>query len=339
VLLNPSFPEEDFQRLKKEAFVRLASSKLEPGSMAARVLPPLVFGEGHPYGALGGGSGTEASLGALTTKHLAEFHGRWFKPNNARLLVVGDTTLAELVPELEKRLGGWKSGEVPKKTLGPARSIEQPVVYLLDRPQAAQSVIRVALAAPPTGTPADLAIDAMNDFLGGSFTSRINMNLREDKGWSYGSRSGIRDARGPRVFSVNAPVQTDKTKESLLEVQKELTEILGARPATAQELSDTQAQMTLSLPGSWETNGAVLGSLAELVRYGLPDDYWRTYAGKIRALSLGDVQAAAQTIVQPARAIWIVVGDRAKIEAGVREAGIGEVIVIDADGKRADSGA
>jgi zinc protease len=339
VLLNPSFPEEDFKRLQKESLVRLASSKLEPGSMAARVLPPLVFGDGHPYGALGGGSGTESSLAALSTKALAEFHARWFKPNNARLVVVGDTSLAEIVPLLEARLAGWKAGEVPKKTLGPARAVEKPIVYLLDRPQAAQSVIRVAIAAPPTGTPADIAIDAMNDFLGGSFTSRINMNLREDKGWSYGSRSGIRDARGPRVFSVNAPVQTDKTKESLLEVHKELAEILGSRPATEKELSDSQAQMTLSLTGRWETNSAVLGSLAQLVRFGLPEDHWRTYAGKVRALTLADVQAAAQTIVQPARAIWIVVGDRAKIEAGVREAGIGEVIVIDADGKRVESGA
>jgi len=338
VLLNPSFPEEDFQRIRKESLVRLASSKLEPGSMAARVLPPLVFGEQHPYGALGGGSGTEASLAALTTKTLAEYHARWFKPNNAKLLVVGDTTLDEIVPLLEARLASWKPGEVPRKTLGPARTIAQPVVYLLDRPQAAQSVIRVAIAAPPTGTPADIAIDAMNDFLGGSFTSRINMNLREDKGWSYGSRSGIRDARGPRVFSVSAPVQTDKTKESLLEVQKELSEILGARPPLAKELADTQDQMTLSLPGRWETNSAVLGSLAQLVRFGLPDDYWSAYAGKVRALSLADVTAAAKTIVQPQHAIWIVVGDRAKIEAGVREAGIGEVIVIDADGKRVDSG-
>jgi len=338
VLLNPSFPEADFQRLRKEALVRMQSSKLEPGSMAGRVQGMLVFGEGHPYGALGGGSGTEATLAALTTKDLADYHARWFKPNNAHLVVVGDVKLAELVPMLEQRLASWKAGEVPKKAIGPARTIDETVVYLLDRPQAAQSVIRVAIAAPPTGSPADIAIEAMNDFLGGSFTSRINMNLREDKGWSYGSRSGIRDANGPRVFAVNAPVQTDKTKESLIEVQKELTEILGARPATEKELSDSKASMTLSLPGDWETNGAVLGSLAQMVRYHLPDDYYRTYAGKVRALDVAAVDAAAKEIVVPARAVWIVVGDRAKIEAGVRAAGIGEVVVIDADGKRVETG-
>jgi zinc protease len=333
VLLNPSFPSADFERLRKEALVRLQSSKLEPASMAGRVMPPLVFGPEHPYGALGGGSGTEASLAKLTTQALADYRARWFKPNNARMIVVGDTSLAEIVPLLEKRLAGWKPGEVPKKTHPPALAIAKPVVYLLDRPQAAQSIIRVAIAAPPTGDPADVAIDAMNQFLGGSFTSRINMNLREDKGWSYGSRSSIRDARGPRVFVVNAPVQTDKTKESMLEVQKELGEILGARPGTSDELAQVQAQMTLSLAGSWETNGAVLGSLAQLVRFGLPDDHWRTFAGQVRALDTAAVDAAAKKIVAPPRAVWIVVGDRAKIEAGVRETGIGEVVVIDADGR------
>ncbi len=337
VLLNPSFPQKDFERLQKEALVRLQSSKLEPGAMAARVLPPLVFGPGHPYGPLGGGSGTEASLAALSTEALADYHARWFKPNNARLLVVGDTSLSEIVSMLEARLASWRPGQVPAKEIGPARTIEKPVVYLLDRPQAPQSVIRVVIAAPSTGGPDDIAIDAMNQFLGGSFTSRINMNLREDKGWSYGSRSSIRDARGPRVFAVNAPVQTDKTKESMLEVEKELTEILGARPGTPAELEQVQAQMTLSLPGSWETNGAVLGSLSEIVRYGLADDHWRTYAGKVRALDTAAVDAAAKTIVAPARSVWIVVGDRAKIEPGVREAGIGEVIVIDADGNRVDA--
>ena len=336
VLLNPSFPAADFERIRKETLVRMQSSKLEPNAMAARVMPPLVFGPGHPYGPLGGGSGTEATLAALTPRALADYHARWFKPNNAKLLVVGDTSMAEMRALLEARLGGWKSGEVPAKVVGPARAVTEPVVYLLDRPQAAQSVIRVAIAAPPTGDAQDIAISAMNQFLGGSFTSRINMNLREDKHWSYGSRSSIGDSRGPRVFVVSAPVQTDKTKESLIEVQRELADIIGSRPGTEAELAQVKAQQTLSLSGRWETNSAVLGSLADLVQYRLPDDHWSTFAGKVRALTASDVNSAAKRIVDPPRAVWIVVGDRAKIEAGVREAGIGEVIVIDADGQRVE---
>ena len=332
VLLRPSFPEADFERIRKETLVRMQAGKLEANAMAARVLPMLLYGKGHPYGALGGGGGTEASLAAMTREALRAFHERWFKPNHARLLVVGDTTLAELVPLLEKRLAGWKAGEVPALALGPAQSVSRPVVYLLDRPQAPQSVIQVAIAAPPTGGPDDIAIDAMNTFLGGSFTSRINMNLREDKHWSYGARSSIGDANGPRAFVVNAPVQTDKTKESLLEIQKELLDVIGARPGTDKELEEVKAQQTLSLPGGWETSSAVLRSLSDLVQYDLPDDHWSTFAGRVRALGLEDVNAAARKIVDPARSVWIVVGDRARIEAGVREAGIGEVIVIDADG-------
>ncbi|NOT28997.1 MAG: insulinase family protein [Planctomycetes bacterium] len=338
VLLNPSFPSSDFERIRKETLVRMQSSKLEPNAMAGRVLPPLLYGAGHPYGALGGGNGTEATLAALTTKALADYHARWFKPGNAKLLIVGDTSLAELQPLLEQKLAAWKRGEVPARKIGPAQEIAEPLVFLLDRPQAMQSVLQVALTTSPTGDPHDLAIDAMNAFLGGTFTSRINMNLREDKHWSYGARSGIRDAQGPRAFVMSAGVQTDKTKESLLEMKKELADVIGARPGTQAELDQVKAQQTLSLPGRWETNNAVLGSLAELVQYGLRDDHWNTFSGKVRALTTDDVNAAAKQIIDPARCIWIVVGDRAKIEAGVREAGLGEVIVIDADGERVDAG-
>ncbi len=333
VLLHPSFPKEDFERIRKETLVRLQSSKLEPNSMASRVLPPLLYGEDHPYGSLGGGSGTEDSIAAFTTGALSEYWSRWFKPNNSKLLVVGDTTLAELQPLLEQKLSAWKAGEVPKKTIGPAQPVAKPVVYLLDRPQASQSVINVAIAAPPTNNPAEIAIETMNTFFGGSFSSRVNMNLREDKHWSYGARTRIGDAIGPRAFVVNAPVQTDKTMESLLEVKKELDDILGTRPPTQAELDQAKAEATLTLSGRWETNNAVLGSLADIARYGLPEDYWTTYAEKVRALSTADVGAAAKTIVAPERAVWIVVGDRAKIEQGVRDANIGEVVVIDADAK------
>jgi len=333
VLLNPAFPEADFERLRKEALVRLASAKLDAGAMAGRVLPPLLYGPEHVYGRLGGGNGTEESLARMTTADLARFHRECLGPKQATLLVVGDVTFEDVQARLERLLAGWRDQGTRTITRGPALAIEKPVVYLLDRPQAAQSVIRVAIAAEPSGSPQDLAIEAMNDFLGGAFTSRINMNLREDKGWSYGSRSSIRHARGPRAFVVNAPVQTDKTKEALLEVKKELDEILASRPTTAAELDKSVASNTLSLPGRWETNGAVLQSLAELVRNGYPREHWDTYATRMRALTPADLDAAAQAVVRPSRAVWIVVGDRAKIEAGVREAGLGEVVVIDADGR------
>jgi zinc protease len=177
-----------------------------------------------------------------------------------------------------------------------------------------------------------VAIQAMNEVLGAGFSARINMNLREDKHWSYGARSRFFSARGQRPFYVSAPVQSDKTMEAMREIQKELTGIIGDRPPTDDELARAKDKRTLTLPGRWETNRAVAGSLADLVRFGLPDDYWSTYAGKIRDLSLDQVSGVAKEIVQPQNVIWVVVGDRAKIEAGIRELNLGELKVIDPDG-------
>jgi zinc protease len=302
--------------------------------MGRRVLPVLAYGASHPYGRLGNGDGTETSIAALSTDQLKSCWSTWAKPNHAKLIVVGDTTAAEITALLEARLAAWKGGDVPKVAIGPiAAQPEKRVVYLMDKPQAPQSIILAALAAPPTGDPGDISFDEMNDVLAGPFTSRVNMNLREDKHWSYGARSSFGNAKGPRLLTINAPVQTDKTKESLQEIEKELEGIIGVKPVTADDLELVKRQSTLSLAGSWETNAAVLGSISQILRYGWPEDYWATYSGKVRAVTLEQINAAAQKIVAPPKAIWIVVGDRSKIEQSVKDAGIGDVVVIDPDGK------
>jgi zinc protease len=334
VVLHASFPKDEFDRIQKETVVRLKASRLEANSMGRRVLPLLAYGASHPYGRLGGGEGTESSIAALNVDSLKSCWSTWARPNHAKLIVVGDTTAAEITALLEKRLGEWKGGDVPKIAVGPITAPSgKRVVYLMDKPQAPQSIIMAALPAPPTGDPSDIAFDEMNDVLGGPFTSRINMNLREDKHWSYGARSGFGNAKGPRLLVVNAPVQTDKTKESLQEIVKEFEGIVGPKPVTSEDLELVKRQSTLSLSGSWETNASVLGSIGSILRYGWPDDYWATYSGKVRAVTLEQVNAAAAQLVAPAKATWIVVGDRAKIEQAVRDAGIGEVVVIDPDGK------
>jgi zinc protease len=173
----------------------------------------------------------------------------------------------------------------------------------------------------------------MNNILGGNFGARINMNLREDKHWSYGASSRLISARGQRPFVVIAPVQTDKTKESLAEINKELRGILSDKPPTAEELAKVQANETLSLPGSRETMAEVANSIETLVEYGLPDDYYDKFAGRVRALQVSDIEAIARRVVRPDNLVWVVVGDRAKIEAGVRELNLGELKFLDADGK------
>jgi len=331
VVLNPSFPASDLDRLKKQQLAAIQQEAVQPFGMALRVLPRLIYGDKHAYGTPLTGSGTSESVAKITRDDVQKFHGTWFKPNNATLVVVGDTTLAEIQPRIEKLFAAWKAGDVPKKNVAavPARSRAE--VYVLDRPGAQQSVIIAGQPAPPKANPQEIAIEAFNTALGGAFVSRLNLNLREDKHWSYGAGSFFFDARGQRPFVAYAPVQTDKTKESLVEIAKELRAIRSDRPVTADELKFAKDKRTLTLSGRWETAGAVAGSLGEIVRFGYDDRYFETYAGKVQALSLADV-AAATKVLDPDRMIWVVVGDRSKVEAGIRELNLGELRVIDADG-------
>jgi zinc protease len=332
VTLNPSFPEADFKREQKLQLDAIEQEQKTPFSMALRVFPKLLYGPGHAYGNPLTGSGTTASVQKITRDDLAKFHQTWFRPNNSTLVVVGDTTLAEMTPKLEKLFAGWKPAEGPKKNVSVVQLASKSVVYIVDKPGASQSVILAGSVSEPPNTPEEIAIQAMNDDMGGAFSSRLNMNLREDKHWSYGAGSFLWGARAQRPFLIFAPVQTDKTKESLAEVNKELREILTDRPVTQEELARIQANETLSLPGSRETLNAVGSSITDLVAFGWPDDYYDTMAGKIRALKTDDLDAAAKQVIHPDNLVWVVVGDRAKIEPGVRELNFGELRFIDADG-------
>jgi zinc protease len=245
---------------------------------------------------------------------------------------VGDTTLAEITSKLEKLFAGWKPGEVPAKNVTTVPLPSKPVVYLVDKPGASQSLILAGDPAVPPDTPQEIAIQAMNDDIGGTFSSRLNMDLREDKHWAYFSHSVLCCARAQRPFLIFAPVQTDKTKESLAEVNKDLRAFLTDQPVTSQEVAQIQANETLSLPGSRETLNSVGSSITDLIQFRWPDNYYDTMAGKIRALKTNDLDQAAKQVIHPDKLVWVVVGDRAKIEAGIRELGIGEIRYIDADG-------
>jgi len=300
--------------------------------MALRVFPRLLYGPGHAYGSALTGSGTAASVRKITRDDLVKFHETWYRPNYSTLVVVGDTTLAEITSKLEKLFAGWKPGEVPAKNVTTVPLPSKPVVYLVDKPGASQSLILAGDPAVPPDTPQEIAIQAMNDDIGGTFSSRLNMDLREDKHWAYFSHSVLCCARAQRPFLIFAPVQTDKTKESLAEVNKDLRAFLTDQPVTSQEVAQIQANETLSLPGSRETLNSVGSSITDLIQFRWPDNYYDTMAGKIRALKTNDLDQAAKQVIHPDKLVWVVVGDRAKIEAGIRELGIGEIRYIDADG-------
>jgi zinc protease len=337
VIQNPTFPQGDFARLQKQRLARIGQEKAQPMSIALRLLPELIFGDNHAYGNPLTGSGTEAAVAKMTREDLAKFHALWFQPSNSTLIVVGDTTLEEIVPKLEAKLGGWKNqAKPPVKNLAEVPYPEKRAVYLVDRPDAMQSVIIAGVPAPPTNNPDEIAIETMNTILGGAFTSRINMNLREEKHWAYGARSLLHDAKGQRIFFAYAPVQSDKTKESMVEIEKELREILGSRPPTSEELDKAQKSQTLRLPGRFETKGSLASAVEEIIVYGLPEDYYETYAGKVNALDLDKITAAAKRIVRPDQMVWIVVGDQAKIQKGIDELGFGEIHKMSPDGEILD---
>ena len=335
VVLHPAFRPADFARLQKQQLDTIQREQSEPKTMALRVVPRLLYGQGHAYSTPFTGSGDSQSVGQLTPASVRTFYETWFKPNHATLIVVGDTTLAAIVPQLEKRFAAWKPGDIPKKNLAAGPTLASQTVYLMDRPGSLQSVIIAADIAPPETASNEAALETLNNILGGSFTSRLNMNLREDKHWSYGVHSMLLTARGPRPFLVVAPVQTDKTKEAVAELNQELNGIMATRPPTAQELAKAQKDQTLTLSGRWETDRAVANSIAELIRFDRPADYFAKNSEAVLALRPEDLRTAASEIVHPHRLVWVIVGDRAKIETGLRELGLGEIKMLQPDGQPA----
>jgi zinc protease len=248
------------------------------------------------------------------------------------LLIVGDTSLAEITPKLEKLFSSWKPGDVAPRTIPEVSQPEKDVVYLIDRPGSGQSLIIATQLAPPPNDPDDISLALVNDIFGGNFSSRINMNLREDKHWSYGVRSVLQPAVGQRPYLSISPVQTDKTKEALTELVKEYKSIVGDKPITAAELKDEQDNATLGLPGSFESVQQLSGAYSRILQYKLPDDYFNTYTEKAMAVTPASANQVAGKYIQPNHLIWMVVGDMSKVEAGIVELNLGEVHKIDADG-------
>lgn len=332
VILNPSFPEKEFDRLKKEQISRIQREKSQPVTMTLRVMTRYMYGPDHAYSLPYTGSGYEKTVSALTREDLIKFYGRWMKPNNSTIVVVGDVSLDELTGKLEKRFGKWKKGEVPTKNIAAVTPPKGNILYLMDRPESQQSIIIAGHITEPYGGVSEIARENLMAVLGTQFTSRINMNLREDKHWSYGARGLILNAKGQRPFVGYAPVQTDKTAESVTEMRKEITQFVKDKPQTQEELEKVKGNAILQLPGRWETNNAVSNSLSNMVKYGLPDDYYQKYDENVRSLSLKDVNAVSKKLIKPKELNWFVVGDKAIIIDKLKELGFDEIIEIDVDG-------
>ncbi len=334
MLRRPRFAPNEIERVRASWIASIRQEKAQPNGVAMRVLPPLLYGVGHPYAMPFSGIGTEAAIAALQREDLVDFHRDWVRPEHATLIVVGDTTLAEIVPLLDAQFGDWKgegtapSVPVPARVARPAK----PRVYLIDQPGAVQANLFASELVPPTTDPAAVRFDIANGVIGGDFTSRLNMNLRENKHWSYGARSGAASALGQRPWTASAPVQIDKTAPALQEMYKEISAFAsGKAPPTAEEVARIRNIQTLSLPGAYETASAVMGAIGGIVRYGRPDDYVFKRKAEIEAMTPAQVREAA-SMLDPNTLTWVVVGDLKQIEAPVRALKLGEVTVIDADG-------
>jgi len=332
ILMNPSFPQKDFERVQKNQLLQIKQEEARPVGMGLRVLPAVLYGSDHAYSKPFTGSGTEESVNRITRQHLVDFHDTWVRPNNGTLVVVGDITENELKGKLEKFMTAWKPKEVPKKNIAPVALPASPRVFIIDKPGALQSIIFAAEVSVAGNDPDYEAINMANKILGGEFTSRINMNLRENKHWSYGSFSINLDAKAQGFFTGYAPVQTDKTKESVAELLQELTGFVGDKPATEQEFVKVKNNSLMQLPGSWETNDAVRSTLAENIKYQRGAEYLKNYPQMLRALKLTDLHQAAKKVIKPQHLTWVIVGDRSKIEKGIRELNLGPVKFLDVKG-------
>ena len=329
VALRPGFPASELDRMRKERLTGLLQARDNVGALVQLAFPRIVFGPTHRYGT--SANGLPATIESLTVDDLKSFYRAHFRPDNATLLVVGDLTPATALPLLEQAFGGWKSeGMAALVAAVPnAPQLSQRQVYLVDKPEAAQSQIRIGWVGVSRSTPDYAAIEVLNTVLGGSFTSRLNQNLREKNGYAYGASSAfdMRLSAGP--FLAAAGVQTDKTADALREFFNELNGILT--PVPVEELAKAKNYVALGFPGEFETTGDLARKLEELVVYNLPDATFSNFVSSVTAVTAADLQRAAARFIQPEKMAVVVVGDRRIIEGPIRALNLGPLTIVPID--------
>jgi len=337
VITNPAFPKDELERARSSRLAQLAQLHDNANAVADLIFASLIYGRKHPYGQPA--IGDVASVTGVSVEDPRRFYETYYRPNNAALVVVGDVQAETLLPKLERAFANWKAGEVPavKFSAPPAR--ERATIYIVDKPGAAQSVINIGQLGVERASPDYFPLLVMNTILGGGFVSRINLNLREDKGYSYGARSSFDFRRSPGPFTASAGVQTAFTKESVVEFLKELRGIRGEIPVTDRELETAKQALIRGFPRSFETPDQIASRLSDNVLYNLPDSYFNNYITSVRAVSKADVNRVANRYLDPSKLAILVVGDRQVIEPGLRSLeGVGEsVTLLDAEGRTANS--
>ena len=325
IVRNPAFAEGEVARVKDQQLAELSQTVATPRALAQRELGKLLFGPAHPYGQPADGLGDAKSLAALTPAALRKAHGEWLRPDALRITVVGDVTMDQVQPLLEKAFGDWKAPTTPRpvKTIAAAIPQPRPRIVLIDRPNSPQSVIVAGRVLPVTGRTRDLeALQLANEVLGDGFLSRLNLNLREDKGWSYGVRSAIRAPIGPRSFLVSAPVQSDRTGDSIKLILADIKAFPAARPVDVGELNRVTDGNIRALPNSFETNAQVLAAINANELLDRPEDYYQTLPARYRAIDARALDSAAKTYLTADQLTFVVVGDRKVVEPQLKALGL-----------------
>ncbi len=330
VALNPTFPEDEFVKYQRRTLTGLLQRKDNPNAIAGVAYDKILYGADHPYGI----SINENTMKAIKRDDLSKFYETFYRPNNSTLIVVGDVEMKTLTGKLETAFADWKAADIPAVSVPNHKGRDKAMIYVVDKPGAAQSVINIGQVGVSRDNPDYFPLMVMNSILGGQFSARVNMNLREDKGYTYGARTGFSFRRGAGPFSASADVQTAVTKESVVEFMKELNGIRGEMPVTQAELEYNKQSMIRRFPGGFETTNQIAGQLANVVIYGLPDSYFNDYIAKINAVKLEDVNRVANKYLTPDRMAIVIVGDKAVIESKLKEIeGLGNSIVyLDTDG-------
>ncbi len=332
MLVNPSFPPDALERLRAQRLVALVQARDQPGAIASRVFPRLVYGDAHPYGQ----NVTEATLKAITRDDVVAFHRAYFRPGQALVTAVGDVNAASAKASIEKSLAAWpRGGDKPAFRYPAVPASRASTIYLADKPGAAQSTFAIGTIGPPRSTPDYFALQVMNTILGGMFQSRLNANIREEKGYSYGVGSSFAYGKGPGAFRAGGDIVSAKSDAALTEFMKELRGIRGERPITDEELSTAKDALTQRLPATFASAQSVNTAIVLLWTQGLPDDYYQQYAARIAAVRREDVVRVARRYVDNDHLVIVIVGDRSTIEGPLRATRVAPIVITDVEGNPA----
>lgn len=332
MMLNSVFPADALERLRGRTLVNLTQAKDQPVIVGAQVFARVLYGGAHPYGQ----RSTETTVKAITRDDVVNFAKAYYQPGRAIITVVGDVTPGKVKSSVEKALAAWsRGGDKPSFDYPKLPELQPAKIYLVDKPGAAQSVVNIGLPGPPRNTPDYFALQVLNTILGGQFQSRLNANIREQKGYSYGVNSAFNYGKGPGAFRAGGSIFTDKTDAALIEFMKELKGIVGEKPITDEEIKTAKDSLIQGLPQRFASVTAISGAITSLVVQGLPDDFYQTYAQNVSAVTKEDLARVAKHYIDLNHLAIVIVGDRSKVEAALKNTEIAPITLLDIEGNPA----